>query len=187
MPRDARLGFGRGPALFSLIACVLLHSCGGGSTQAHRAPENREDDPVTSRAESASGPMVIIWHRGSAQELEAGQRLADEVRSQCEGLLRSADDRLWEVVTEEALARARNGLAVEIRYGKMHKVVVPSSENPEEIDGFLLPLKPVHGDTIVIYLHRHGFLAGPLIASRGRIVVERLAERLAGAGFSDRE
>lgn len=148
---------------------------------AYEEEKMKQDDVENSRS-----AQIFIWQSGIKKQLDQDQLWVSDLQGTCQQLLISADDALWEVVTEEILRKARREVAIELRYQEAWRFQTEFQKDPIEIDGFLIPLQTLHRDTAVIYHRLGSYSAGPLINTQGKKITDQLNETLKKQGLIDK-
>lgn len=136
--------------------------------------------------EISRSAQILLWRLGAKKELDGTEPWGTKLQHDCETLFISADDILKEAVTKWTLERVRAGEAIELLYRKEQHFKVRAGTKSMHVDGLLIPLKPLHGNTAVIYHRLGSYSAGPLINTQGKKITDQLTETLKKHGLIDK-
>jgi len=138
------------------------------------------------KMEISRSARVFLWQAGAKKEIGRAEPWVINLQRDCETLFLSADDILKEAVTKWTLQRTRADNAIELLYEeKQHFKVRVAPTKSMHVDGLLIPLKPLHGNTAVIYHRLGSYSAGPLINTAGKQMIDQLTETLKNHGLLD--
>jgi len=127
--------------------------------------------------------QILFWRSGAKRQLNANEAWVAKLRRDCEVVFISSDDLLKEAVTQWTLEKVRTGEALELLYQKQQHFNVRVGTKSMYIDGLLIPLKPLHGNTVVIYHRLGSYSAGPLINTEGKKITDQLRQVLVEHDF----
>lgn len=122
--------------------------------------------------------QIFLWQSGAKKELDGAEPWVTKLQHDCEALFISADDILKEAITKWTLERVRAGEAIELLYRKEQHFKVRTGTKSMHVDGLLIPLKPLHGNSAVIYHRLGSYSAGPLINTEGKKITDHLRQML---------
>ena len=123
-------------------------------------------------------PKIFLWRSGKKTKLNSKQQWVIQLITECEKLFTSGNNVLREIVTKWTLEEAKSKEALEIIYPKPIKFRVAIAPGTLCVDGLLIPLNPLHNNTAVIYHRMGSYSAGPVINTRGKIVLDKIKQIL---------
>lgn len=123
-------------------------------------------------------PKIFLWKSGKKKKLDSEQQWVIQILKECEELFSSGDSILKEIVTKWTLEKARDKEALEIIYPKAVKFRIAIAPGTLCVDGLLIPLNPLHNNTVVIYYRMGTYSAGPIVNTKGKIVLDKIKQIL---------